>query len=208
MGQQPCATAAQPASQPIGGKRERTDVPALDARKRPQRGGSLAGGVPQTPMSSRREVVPSTSPDTGYDPGSGVASGSVPHGSGGFLGRQAAPAVADSLAATVDELRQKLAAAHLKIDELERREGHLYQIHDRAEETADKAYALARQLRDRMSQLETMDGLVQDLRLEQARLRGHLDCLMQSQPRSVVQPPPYYSAPAPPNPPGPGRGMA
>ena len=200
--------ASPSASLPIGGKCRRTSVPAHDAQKRLKREDSPVGVVPRTPMSSQREVDPSTLPDTGYDPESVAASGSVPRESGGSPAHRAAPVGVDTSAGTTVDLQQRLAKAEQRIADLKSKLRRLYKIHDRAEETADQAYAHAGELRQRVVHLEVLPNRVQGLELGQARLDGQLDFLLRLQHPSVAPPLAPPSAPAPPNPHGPGRDTA
>ena len=68
----------------IAGKRVSTGVATADPhdQKRQRRQGSPAGGVPHTPKSSVNVGIPSTSPDTGYDPCGSAAPKDAPHDSG------------------------------------------------------------------------------------------------------------------------------
>ena len=159
-------------------------------------------------MNSQREVDPSTLPDTGYDPGSVAASGSVPRESDGSPANRAAPVGASTSAGTTVDLQQRLAKAEQRIANLESKLRHLYKIHDRAMDAADQAYTHAGELHERIVHLEAMKNRVQGLELGQARLDGQLDFLLRLQHPSVAPPLAPPSAPAPPNPHGPGRDTA
>ena len=63
--------------------------PQHDARKRQQRTGNLAEGVPQTPLSSQIQGIHATSPDTGIDLRDDAASEVSPHGTVSSLARRA-----------------------------------------------------------------------------------------------------------------------
>ena len=115
---------------------------------------------------------------------------------------------AGTSAETTVGLQQKLAKAEERIADLDGKLRHLYKIHDRAEETADQAYARAGELRERVVHLEVMPNRVQGLELGQARLDGQLDFLLRLQHPSVAPPLAPPSAPAPPNPRGPDRDTA
>ena len=200
--------AAPSASLPFGGKCGRTSVPAHDAQKRLKREDSPVGVVPRTPTSFQKEIDPSTLLDTGSDPESVATSGSVPRESGGSPAHRAALVGAGTSAGTTVALQQKLAKAEERIADLESKLRHLYKIHDRAEETADQAYAHAGELRERVVHLEVLPNRVQGLELCQARLDGQLDFLLRLQHPSVALPLAQPSVPAPPNPHGPGRDTA
>ncbi|KAL4137201.1 hypothetical protein PRIC2_000723 [Phytophthora ramorum] len=204
------------APRPTAGKRVATDAPvaspqgAVDRfdQKRPRRQDSLAGGVPQTPMSSASGGTLATSPDTGIDFGGDAEPQSVPHGSGDCPAHRATP-VADAELHWVH--RSELEDAWNAMGSLRREVVRLRETLHQAENAYDRSWHEIDQLRERVEWFEAPAALanrVSDLERGLARLEGQVDLLLRLQQGSVAVPPVHAPVPAPPRSPAPGPGTA
>uniref|UniRef100_H3GYS0 Uncharacterized protein n=1 Tax=Phytophthora ramorum TaxID=164328 RepID=H3GYS0_PHYRM len=204
------------APRPTAGKRVETDVPvaspqgAVDRfdQKRPRRQGSLAGGVPQTPMSSASGGTLVTSPDTGIDFGGDAEPQSVPHGSGDCPAHRAKP-VADAELHWVH--RSELEDAWNAMGSLRREVVRLRETLHQAENAYDRSWHEIDQLRERVDWFEAPAALanrVSDLERGLARLEGQVDLLLRLQQGAVAAPPVPVPVPAPPCSPALGPGTA
>jgi len=211
------SSAADPvAPRPIVGKREATDYSVAGSRsaldlgdqKRPRRLGSLAGGVPQTPMSSQSGGTLATSPDTGYGPGVDDALEYVPHESGDSPARRATPAAPVPTQDEEPVRRHEMDRMTESLSDMRREVERHGRMLERAGADYDANVNEIRDLRERLDWYETPDSSSQRLqRLEQglARLEGQLDLLLRLQQGAVAPP---LRAPAPGAPPAPGPGTA
>jgi hypothetical protein len=213
------SSAADPvAPRPIVGKREATDYSVAGSRsaldlgdqKRPRRLGSLAGGVPQTPMSSRSGGTLATSPDTGYGPGvdDAFALEYAPHESGDCPVRRATPAAPVPTQEEDPVRRDEMDRMEESLSDVRREVERHGRMLDRAASDYDANVDEICELRERLEWYETPDSSSQRLqRLEQglARLEGQLDLLLRLQQGAVAPP---LRTPAPGAPPALSPGTA
>jgi hypothetical protein len=204
------------APRPTVEKREATDYSVAGSRsaldlgdpKRPRRLGSLARGVPQTPMTSRSEGTLATSPDTGYGPGVDDAIKYAPHESGDSPARRATPATPVHIQDEDPVRRDEMDRMEESLSDMRREVERHGLMLDRAAADYDANVDEICELRERLEWYETPDSSSQRLqRLVQglARLEGQLDLLLRLQQGAVALP---HRAPAPGVPPDPGSGSA
>jgi hypothetical protein len=186
-------SAADPvAPRPIVRKREATYYSVAGSRsaldlgdqKRPRRLGSLAGGVPQTPMSSQSGGTLATSPDTGYGPGVNDALEYVPHESGDSPARRATPAAPVPTQDEEPVRRHEMDQMTESLSDMRREVERHGRMLERAGADYDANVNEIRDLLERLDWYETPDSSLQRLqRLEQglARLEGQLDLLLRLQ---------------------------
>uniref|UniRef100_H3H1W1 Uncharacterized protein n=1 Tax=Phytophthora ramorum TaxID=164328 RepID=H3H1W1_PHYRM len=189
--------------------REASPQGAVDRfdQKRPRRQGSLAGGVPQTPMSSASGGTLATSPDTGIDFGGDAEPQSVPRGSGDYPTHRATPAAAMSHWVHRSEREDTWDA----MGSLRREVAHLRETLYQAENAYNRSWHEIDQLRERVDWFEVPAALairVSDLERGLARLEGQVDLLLRLQQSVVAAPPAHVPVPAPPRSPAPGPGTA
>ncbi|EGZ13122.1 hypothetical protein PHYSODRAFT_510933 [Phytophthora sojae] len=189
---QPRSNVADPADpQLIAGKRGTAGVPALSPRgagdqadqKRPRRLGSLGGGSPQTPMSSRSEGTLTISPDTGFDPGTAALPGGAPHGNIDSHSHGAEPveAAVGSFATQGELLEARQQAGRLR--------DHIHDVDARLGRTVTELDELAERTRWIEVPREVCDrlGALEDW---QAVLQGQLDLLARMQAPNAAPPAP------------------
>ncbi|EGZ29092.1 hypothetical protein PHYSODRAFT_468991 [Phytophthora sojae] len=193
----PRSNVADPAApQLIAGKRGTAGVPALSPRgagdqadqKRPRRLGSLGGGAPQTPMSSRSEGTLAISPDTGFDPGTAASPGGAPHGNVDSHAHRVGPveAAVGSFAAQSELLEVRQQAGRLR--------DHIHNVDARLVRTATELDELAERTRWIEMPRAQRGRELGELQRQRAVLQGQLDLLARMQAPTAA--PPAPAAPA------------
>ncbi|EGZ30358.1 hypothetical protein PHYSODRAFT_468157 [Phytophthora sojae] len=154
-------------------------------QKSPRCLGSLGGGAPQTPMSSRSEGTLTISPDTGFDPGTAVSPGCAPHGNVDSHAHRAGPveAAVGSFATQSELLEVRQQAGRIR--------DHIRDVDARLGRTATELDELAERTRWIEVPRAVWDRLgLGELQRQQAVLQGQLDLLARMQAPTTAPPAP------------------
>uniref|UniRef100_M4C2L2 Uncharacterized protein n=1 Tax=Hyaloperonospora arabidopsidis (strain Emoy2) TaxID=559515 RepID=M4C2L2_HYAAE len=177
---------------PIGGKRVGVQADhQRDAQKRQRHTGSLAEGVPQTPMNFQTQGIHATSPDTGIDVYDNAASEVSPHGTVSSLARRAtqegvgvsAQAHKD-LVSEVKRLRESFAHVLTALDQSVTKKKQLREILDQLQHAREQSSTELAQLREQMKRLGSIYSVAKRLRKVEynlPRLNGQVELLTKIQ---------------------------